>query len=274
MLKLLIATTLLSTSLFASLDDKILKYERSRINANSNIVLDHLNIYFKKKVTSNWWGYAINVKLTIPSQNKDVEVKDILFTNGTLITADLKNLKTYKSFKSMMVPELSSKYFDPKHFITGMLGAKHTLVIFSDPLCPFCIENLPKAYKAIKNSKNIAMFYFDFPLKRIHPASDVITRYLVLAKKAGVKDLIYKIYTANLEQYFKINQTDPKVIVPVLNKIFGLNISVKETMSKEVNEQLAQEIKMGDDAMVRGTPTLFFDGKYDPSREKFKKYLK
>lgn len=274
MLKLLITTALLSSSLFASLDSNILAYEKSRVNANPNIVLEDASIYFKKKVTSNWWGYAVNITLTIPSKNKTLHIKDILFTNGKLVTPELKDLKTHEDLKSLMMPKLSKKYFNTKNLIAGNLGAKHTLVIFSDPMCPFCIENFPKIYQAIKKSKNIAMFYYDFPLKSLHPASDVITRYLVLAKKAGIDDLFYKIYTANLEKYFKIEETNPQVIVPALNKILGLHISVKDTMSKKVYDELQKEITMGNNAMVRGTPTIFFDGKYDVTREKFKKYLK
>jgi protein-disulfide isomerase len=61
--------------------------------------------------------------------------------------------------------------------------------------------------------------------------------------------------------------------VPVLNQIYGLNLSVKEVMSDYTQKEVQKDIKMGDDAMVGGTPTIFFDGVYDPSREKFKKFI-
>jgi len=275
MLKLLTITVILSSSIFANTTDKsVLNYERHRINTNPNIMLKNLSIYFKKNLKNGWTGYALDIKLTVMPQHKTVNIKDVVFTDGKVITQDLKNLKNGFDFKSIMMPTLSNKYYKKENFIAGNINAKHKLVVFSDPLCPFCIENLPKAYKAVSKSKNIAMYYYDFPLLGLHPASDVITRYLTIAKTKNVKDLIYKVYTANFEKYFKISQRDPKKIVPVLNKVFGLNISIKETMSKKVFKELQEEVKMGEDAMVRGTPTIFFDGKYDKTREKFKKYLK
>jgi predicted DsbA family dithiol-disulfide isomerase len=275
MLKLLTISTLLTSSVFASIDGDILRYEKHRVSANPNIELQNIDIGYKKKLSKDWWGYSFDIKISVPSKDgkKTVDVKDIIFTDGKVVATELRDIKTNMSLKDIMVPELTDIYYNKKHLIAGNHNAKHKMVVFSDPLCPFCIENLPAVVEAIKKSSNMAMYYYDFPLLSIHPAADTITRYMVLAKEKNISDVVYKIYTSKLEEKFDVRVNDPEIIVPALNKIYGLNLTVQEVMSEYTKTQVQKDIKMGDDVMVRGTPTIFFDGKYDPSREKFKRFI-
>ena len=150
MLRLLMIVSLLITSLWSSnIDNTVTAYEKKRISRNSQIKLKSLKLFFKKDLKQNGWvGYVFDI--TINVKGKDINIKDILFSNGTMIAPELMSIKTKQSFKKMMYPKLSSKYYDEKYLIAGDKKAKHTIVIFSDPLCPICIETVPQIIKNIK----------------------------------------------------------------------------------------------------------------------------
>ena len=112
MLKLLTIVSLLSTSVWGnSIDDKVLKYEKKRIAKNPRIKLKDVKLFLKKDLKQDGWkGYVFDVALNV--QGKDVNVKDIIFSNGTLIAPELINIKTNQSFKKVMYPKLDKRYFD------------------------------------------------------------------------------------------------------------------------------------------------------------------
>ena len=80
-------------------------------------------------------------------------------------------MKTGKSMKDSVNPNLNEKYYDKSKLIAGNPNAKDKIVLFSDPLCPFCIDFAPDVINYVnKNSNKIALYYYSFPLSS-HPAS-------------------------------------------------------------------------------------------------------
>jgi len=76
--------------------------------------------------------------------------------------------------KSQLKPDLDPNIYDDKHLIAGDKDAKHKLVVFSDPQCPFCKEIVPNMYKIVKEyPKRFALYYYHMPLLRLH-------QYLIL----------------------------------------------------------------------------------------------
>ena len=268
MLKLLITTSLLGTSLLAnSLDNILLDYEENRL-LQKRVKLNDINLGFKKSFANGWIGYAFNVNVNV--QGKNIDVKDILFTDGKVIVSDIVDIKTKRSLKSKMYPTLSSKYYKKYNLIAGTHGAKNKIVIFSDPLCPFCINYVPKVIKHVnKYPKNIALYYYHFPLLRIHPAADVVTKAMEVAKK-DVKDLTLKVYEANFEakKLFNARETNKQKVLNGFNKVLGTSITMTQINDNKIAQHVKSDEKMGDDAMVQGTPTIFVNGEIDS--EKFK----
>lgn len=278
-LKLLMITTLLSISLVGNqeIDDNILKYEKRKISSilkRQKIELNDISIILKKDLKQDgWYGYVFNLTFTV--KGKQLTQKDTLFTNGALITPELINAKTKRTFKDMMYPKLSKKYFDKKHLIAGNVDAKHTLVLFSDPLCPICLDEVPFIIKNVmENPKNIALYYYHLPLE-MHPTARTLSKASMIATEQGIKDVDYKIYTTNFGNFYDgYKEKDNQKALNYFNKTFKTNITMEQINNPKFNERLQYDMKMSDEAFVSGTPTLFLDGEIDRSRMQYEKFLK
>jgi len=281
MLKLLIVTTLLSTSAFSNteLEKKLTQFEKQRVSKSLQRVggeLKNIELVLKKDLLQDGWvGYTFNLEFEV--QKKQISQKDTLFSDGKNISMDLISLKNKRSFKTVMYPTLGKEFFSKKHFIEGNPDAKHTLVIFSDPLCPICLDEMPFILKKIiDNPKNIAVYYYHLPLD-MHPMAKLISKASILAKEQGIKNIDYRIYETNFPEKYKFDAYEEKNEQKVLgffNKEFGTSITMEQINNPKLEKIIQEDIKMSDDAFVSGTPTLFFDGEYDYTRSAFEKYLK
>ena len=278
-LKSLTIISLLSSGLIANkTDDNVLKYEKSRIKKAITRVKGKINsieqVLKKDLKNDGWYGYVFNIDIEI--QGKKIVQKDTLFAKGNLIAPELINTKTKRSFKDLMYPKLSKKYFSKEHLIAGDYNAKHTLVIFSDPLCPICIDEVPFIMKDImKKSNKIALYYYHMPLD-MHPTSKMLSKASMIAKEQGIKDVDYRVYNTNFPEKYKFDAYGDKnnqKILNFFNKEFGTNITMKQINSKKYNDKIKYDLKMAGDAFVNGTPTLFFDGQIDKTRTKYEKFL-
>lgn len=286
-LKSLMIVSLLSSNLFANADqDKLLiKYEKHRIGSilkRQGIKLEKVDIALKKDLSyKNWKGYAFNLNFNVKGQ--EINQKDFLFSDGKVIAPELINIKTKRSFKDKMYPTLSKKYFSKEHLIAGDPNAPHTMVIFSDPLCPICVDEVPMIMKkVIDNPKNIALYYYHMPLA-MHPTAKTLSIASAIAKDMGIEDVDYKLYSLN-EKYFygedKDKLYDPYVeknsqkALNYFNKHFKTNIKMGDIKKEKYQEKIKYDEDMAEKAFVNGTPTIFFDGEVDKTRDKYNKYLK
>jgi len=279
MLKLLTILSLLSISLLGNekIDATILEYEKKKISSilkRQNIELNNVSIVLKKDLKQEgWFGYVFNLEFTV--KGKKLSQNDTLFTNGKLITPELINSKTKRSFKDKMYPTLGKKYFEKSHLIAGDVNAKHSLVLFSDPLCPICLDEVPTIIKnVLENPKNIALYYYHLPLD-MHPTARTLSKASMIATKMGIKNVDYKVYTTNFSNFYDgYDEQDNQKALNHFNKVFKTNITMTQINAKNLNEKLENDIKMSEEAFVAGTPTLFLDGEIDKTRMKYEKYLK
>ena len=265
--KLLSLSAILSISLIAG-DDAVINFEKSRISQNPNVKVNDIKISAKKELAlAGWYGYILDVQANV--QGKDINAKDIIFSDGKFVAPDLIDMKTGKSMKDSVNPNLSEKYYDKSKLIAGNPNAKDKLVLFSDPLCPFCIDFAPDVINYVnKNSSKIALYYYNFPLQS-HPASTPLVKIIEVAKQKGLKDVELKVYQTKWEQYFDAKSTDEKKILEAFNKEFKTDIKLDEINAKSVNDNLQKDISMGEEALVQGTPTIFINGEKDSSRQKY-----
>jgi thiol:disulfide interchange protein DsbC len=267
--KLLSITLLLSASLYANDDNSVIEYEKSRVSQNPNVTIKDISINTKKEVPlSGWSGYILDIKVNV--QGKDINAKDILFSNGKYISLDLIDSANGKSLKDLVTPNLTEKYYDKAKLIAGNNDAKDKIVVFSDPLCPYCIDYLPEVIKHVqKNSDSIALYYYHFPLLTVHPASGVVVKLIDIAKHKGIKDVELKTYQTNWEKYFDVKTTDEKVILDAFNKEFKTDIKLEELAKAEIRKTIDSDTAMGEEVMVQGTPTIFVNGVKDSTRLKY-----
>ena len=272
--------SLLSSSLSANtVDQNIIKFEKQRIKravARAEGTINSIKIVLKKDLKQDeWYGYVFNLDLNI--KGKNIIQKDTLFAKKNLIAPDLISTKTKRSFKDMMYPTLGNKYYSKKHLIAGNPNAKHKMVIFSDPLCPICIDEVPFIIKAIiDNPKNIALYYYHLPLD-MHPTARTISKASIIARDQGSKNIDYKIYNVNFPDKYEFNaykERNEQKILNFFNKEFGTNITMKQINNPKLEKILQDDNKMSEDAFVSGTPSVFFDGTYDITRSEYEKFLK
>ncbi|MFY4804852.1 DsbA family protein [Aliarcobacter butzleri] len=267
--KILSLSVILSASLFAN-DSTVVDFEKKRVAQNPNVKVKDVKVNTKKDLPlAGWNGYILDVEAIV--QEKSLKVKDILFSNGDYIALDLIDAKTGKSLKDLVTPNLTSNYYDKTKLIAGNHNAKDKIVVFSDPLCPFCMEYIPEVINYVnKNSDSIALYYYAFPLVQIHPASEALSKIIEVAKNKGVKDIELKVYETDWETYFSPKENDEKKILEAFNKELKTNIKLEEIASKDINEKLSKDMSMGEEVMVTGTPTIFVNGVKDTTRELYK----
>ncbi|MCT7645084.1 DsbA family protein [Aliarcobacter butzleri] len=267
--KILSLSVILSASLFAN-DSTVVDFEKKRVAQNPNVKVKDVKVNTKKDLPlAGWNGYILDVEAIV--QEKSLKVKDILFSNGDYIALDLIDTKTGKSLKDLVTPNLTSNYYDKTKLIAGNHNAKDKIVVFSDPLCPFCMEYIPEVINYVnKNSDSIALYYYAFPLVQIHPASEALSKIIEVAKNKGVKDIELKAYKTDWETYFSPKENDEKKILEAFNKELKTNIKLEEIASKDINEKLSKDMSMGEEVMVTGTPTIFVNGVKDTTRELYK----
>ncbi|WP_323665625.1 DsbA family protein [Aliarcobacter butzleri] len=267
--KILSLSVILSASLFAN-DSTVVDFEKKRVAQNPNVKVKDVKVNTKKDLPlAGWNGYILDVEAIV--QEKSLKVKDILFSNGDYIALDLIDAKTGKSLKDLVTPNLTSNYYDKTKLIAGNHNAKDKIVVFSDPLCPFCMEYIPEVINYVnKNSDSIALYYYAFPLVQIHPASEALSKIIEVAKNKGVKDIELKAYKTDWETYFFPKENDEKKILEAFNKELKTNIKLEEIASKDINEKLSKDMSMGEEVMVTGTPTIFVNGVKDTTRELYK----
>ena len=267
--KILSLSVILSASLFAN-DSTVVDFEKKRVAQNPNVKVKDVKVNTKKDLPlAGWNGYILDVEAIV--QEKSLKVKDILFSNGDYIALDLIDAKTGKSLKDLVTPNLTSNYYDKTKLIAGNHNAKDKIVVFSDPLCPFCMEYIPEVINYVnKNSDSIALYYYAFPLVQIHPASEALSKIIEVAKNKGVKDIELKAYKTDWETYFSPKENDEKKILEAFNKGLKTNIKLEEIASKDINEKLSKDMSMGEEVMVTGTPTIFVNSVKDTTRELYK----
>jgi thiol:disulfide interchange protein DsbC len=251
--------TLLATSLFAN-DNLVIEYEKKRVSQNPNIKIKDIKINTKKELSiAGWTGYILDINASV--QGKDIQAKDFLFTNGTHIAPELIDMKTMQSMKDVIVPNLTDKYYKKDNLIAGNEKAKNKVVLFSDPLCPFCMDYIPTVIAEVnKNKENIALYYYAFPLTQIHPASLPLSKLIDIAHSKGVVDVITKAYTIDWSKHFDEKSTDEAKILEAFNKELGTDIKIEELNKKELNAKIEKDVAMADDVLVSGTPTIYVNG--------------
>ncbi len=268
----LLATTLLLSSLAnaSTTGEKIENYLENEFGDNPKIINLEVKVVSEKPLNNlkGWSSYVVDVEAALKNKPKEIiKQKMIWFSNGTVISKELIDMKTGESFTDMVKPDFQKKYYKKENLVYGHADAKHHIAIFSDPLCPFCKEFAPAALAYMKKYPNkFAVYYYHFPLIRIHPASAVVTRAAVVAERQGVKDVSINMYK------MKINPREKNVekILAEFNRVTGAHVTKKEIMASSVNKQIVDDEEAAKSVFIGGTPTIYVDGKIDKTRKLYK----
>ncbi|MCD6190767.1 MAG: thioredoxin domain-containing protein [Sulfurimonas sp.] len=271
MLKLLAITVLSSSLLFSSATNaEIEDFLKEQFSSNKGLSSIDVKVVEVMKLDSlkGWDAFIVSVEANMKQQKKVKKVKQrmIWFSNGDAVTRDLIDLQTGESFIDLVKPDFKPEYYKKENLIYGNSNAKHKIAIFSDPLCPFCRSFVPGAIEKMKKRPDtFAIYYYHFPLERIHPASVPLVQAAVAAELKGTKDVVLNLYKVKVDPREKNIQK----ILTAFNKTMKTNIKVADLSKRDVLVHLNSDMSVAENLMVGGTPTLYFDGKVDKTKRKF-----
>ena len=266
----LIATVVLSANSVP--DNKtLLKYVKRNIVKNPEVKVNGLTVMETKthKDLPGWSIFLTTMDLTY--QKKEIHAPVMMFAKDGLITGSLVNQKTGNDYKNEIKPTVPDSMYDAAHLLFGNKDAKHKILIFSDPQCPFCQEVVPPIFKAAKaNPEKIAVYYYHLPLLRIHPVSGILTKVMHIAQEQGKLDVVEKMYSLKI----KPQETNMKKVLATVKKHTGFAVTEAQVNDKKVSAALKTDETAAGKMMVSGTPTIYIDGEWDKMRNGYEKLVK
>lgn len=270
MLKLLAITLTLSSLLRADASSAAVeKFLKDTFSANPNIKSINVKVTSVTEVKGyeDWNAYYVELDAMLKKEKRQVVQKMVWFSDGKVVTKELFDLDSGKNMIDLVSLPFKNEYYKKENLIYGNPNAKHKVVIFSDPLCPFCRTFVPEAVEYMRKEPNkFAIYYYHFPLDSLHPAAVELVKAAIALELKGRKDVVLDLYKVNVDPKEKNNE----VILKEFNKVMNSNIKMFELMSKEVSEHFKNDLEVADALMVNGTPTMFFDGNIDKTKSKYK----
>jgi len=258
----------------SSVKKDIVDFVKRAINVNPKFKLKEVRVRDSKKLDqiSGWRVYFLDIDLEMAGKKKETTtVHDKIFSNGTYLSRDFIALANKASLKDKIAPDLDKSFYKKEKLLYGNANAKHKIVAFSDPICPFCQDYMPKLIKAAKeNPKEIALYYYHFPLTMLHKEAPTVIKAILAAEKKGAKDLVEKVYAKK----FEMDTANEDKILKEFNKALGLKITKKDIKEIDILTHYSEDIEDGGKLMISGTPTIYVDGKKDFSRSKYKTFIK
>jgi protein-disulfide isomerase len=139
----------------------------------------------------------------------------------------------------------------------GPKNAPVTLVEFADFQCPFCARNLPLVKQVLDAYPNDVNFvYKEFPLTSIHNNAMNASKAAIAAQKQGK---YWEMHDKLFENFQNLGEDSLKKYAGEV----GLDVAQweKDYKSPEVAQQVQDDMRLASQSDVRGTPTMFVNGK-------------
>ncbi len=262
---------LLSVSLFGASDAEVVSFLKKGIGGNPNVSNLNIEINGKKNLASmsGWQAYFVSIEADVKqgAETRRINQNGTYFVSGNVIAPELVNLKTGERYNDTVAPDFNEAFYTKFNRISGEANATHKVAIFSDPLCPFCRRYVPEAISYMaKYPKTFAVYYYHLPLAGLHPAAVTLTKAAIAAEQNGTEDTVLRLYKVDINA----NEKDEQKILSAFNKTFGTKIDLADIRSSAVVKQFEFDQKVAQSMMVAGTPTVFFNGQKDPSKNKYK----
>jgi len=274
MSKLLMSTIVATVALSANAqpDEKVLlKYIKRNIVKNPQVKLKGITVV-ESKTDERLPGWTILLtNMQLEYQKKEINAPETMFIKDGIITGHLVNMETGNDYRDEIKPSVPNSFYNDAHLVFGNKDAKHKVLIFSDPQCPFCQELVPAIFKAAKkNPSTLAVYYYHLPLLRIHPVSDILTRIMHVAQHEGKMDVLEKIYSLKIDP----KETNMTKILAAVKSHAGYSVTAAQVNQKSVIDALKKDADDAGKMMVSGTPTIYIDGEWDKMRDGYKKLVK
>jgi len=282
-IKLLILLIIISvTQANAMSDNNVKSYMKRYVEKKMKSQVNQIDIISSYPIddAKGWSVYflSIRVKVKLGNSYQEAIVPQTVFTKGDRITLKLMKKgklnkdgtrQKGKNYAKLLKPKVPDEAYNSEHFIFGNPNAPHKILMFTDPFCPYCRGKIREVMAIVNNNpQKYALYYYHFPLVKIHPASDVTTKAMhILQKRGDITDML-KLYHLPI----KASETDIDKILKAIKKKTGVTITKQEINSPETKEAINFDKSMGRRVQVTSTPTIFIDGQWDSTRKAYKKY--
>lgn len=262
---------------FAATNAEIETYVSNAIKGNKAVTIKSIKVTGREAIEgmSGWESVRVLIDVNIDrgGQQQNLKTSDMFFVKGDFLATDLINLKKNKTLKELCRPKITNDYYDSEHLVAGNKDAKQKIVVFSDPLCPFCRDLVPDIINtAVKHPDKIAVYHYSFPLLTIHPASEkIIKAELSIRDKIKNKaEFLTKLYRTDIEP----NEQSEDKIVAKLESELGVKIKKSDLNSKETLKAYDAETEKAYKMMIKGTPSIFINNEIDADKSKINHILK
>jgi len=207
--KLILATAILSSSVFAATDAQIVKYFKAQIPVPTAKV----TVTSRIEIADIKGMDYVSIDL---SDGKRVQ-KISVFTRGNLIFPDVISIKSGsikdKLDKQKLIKELANIYKKEDKTNIIVLGndpKKETLVKFTDPECPFCKQEVAQIEEKLKT------YNLRYIFTPVHDKSSLEKSALIYKQTSAAKNLTDKIKI--IKKYYN-SDVDKKVTDAEVAKI-------------------------------------------------------
>ncbi len=272
-LKVILFILLIYVQLFAVSKKDVEYYVKKYIEKKTHSKVEKIETISTYEIggTNGWHVYflSLDIKLKMGKVYRTRHLSQTVFAKDKKITFSLKNEKG-QDYAKILKPLVPKSAYNKQHLLVGNVDAKHKILLISDPFCPFCQEIVPPLITAVQQHPDLfALYSYQLPLVRIHPASAVVTKAMVILHEEGKVEDYKKMYHLDVSE--KERRED--VILKAIEKKIGRKFTHKELMSPKIKKILDFDIAMKKRLFVTGTPTIFIDGVWDPTRLAYKRYI-
>lgn len=199
--KLIVAVSILSSSLFAATDAQIIDYFKAQIPAPT------VKVSITSRIAIDEIEGMDYVSLDISDGNRVQKIS--IFSQGDLVFPDVININSgsikEKLDRQKLIKELASLYQKEDKQNILVLGndpKKETLVKFTDPECPFCAKEVANIEKKLE-TYNLKLIFTP-----VHDRSSLEKSILIHKQASAAKTLDEKIKI--VKKYFSAD-VDEKV---------------------------------------------------------------
>jgi protein-disulfide isomerase len=272
-LKILLAIVLLTVQVSAVDDNGVRHYIKKYMEKKTNSKVNKIETisHYEIADTDGWEVYflSLDMNIKVGKNYQRRTLPKVVFTKGNKITFSLKD-QYEQSYAKLLKPTVPAEAYDNEHFLVGSKNAAHKILVFSDPFCPYCQEIVPEMISMVQaHPETFGLYYYHLPLLKIHPASDTTTKVMHLLHKEGDIENVKKLYHLLIDPREK---NVSKILKAIKDKT-GKSFSKSDISSASIKNAMAFDKAMKKRLMVTGTPTIFIDGVWDPTRLRYKNYI-
>ncbi len=273
-LKVIVLILLATVQLFAISQKSVEYYVKKYVEQQTHSPVEKIETISTYEVggTDGWHVYFLSLSINMKMGNvtRLRHLSKIVFVKGKQIAFSLKDKKG-EEYAKLLKPTVPPRAYNREHLLAGNVNARHKILLISDPFCPFCQEIVPPLITAVQQHPNLfALYSYQLPLIRIHPASEVVTKVMVLLHHEGRVEDYKKMYHLLVSE----KEKNEHVLLKAIEKKIGRKFTHRDLMKPEIKKTLAFDKAMKKRLLVTGTPTIFIDGVWDSTRMAYKKYIK